>query len=64
MAAAHPGAEVAMVSHGDPIKAGLIALTGGDLAGLNRFYLPTGGIVSLRVERERAIIAERWTPRG
>jgi broad specificity phosphatase PhoE len=64
LAAAHPGAEVAMVSHGDPIKAGLIALTGGDLAGLNRFYLPTGGIVSLRVERERAIIAERWTPRG
>jgi broad specificity phosphatase PhoE len=64
LAAAHPGAEVVAVSHGDPIKAGVIALTGGDLADLNRFYLPTGGIVSLRVGPQRAIIAERWTPRG
>jgi broad specificity phosphatase PhoE len=63
LAAAHPGAEVAAVSHGDPIKAGVLALTGGDLADLNRFYLPTGGIVSVRIEPERAIIAERWTPR-
>jgi broad specificity phosphatase PhoE len=64
LAAAHPGAEVVAVSHGDPIKAGVIAVTGGDLAGLNRFYLPTGGIVSLRVEPQRAFLAERWTPRG
>jgi broad specificity phosphatase PhoE len=63
LAAAHPGAEVVAVSHGDPIKAGVLATTGGDVAGLNRFYLPTGGIVSLRVEPARALIAERWTPR-
>ena len=63
LAAAHPAAEVVAVSHGDPIKAGVLALTGGDLAALNRFYLPTGAIVSLRIERGRALIAERWTPR-
>ena len=53
LAGAHPGAEVVAVSHGDPIKAGVIASTGGDLAALNRFYCPTGAIVSLKVDDGR-----------
>jgi probable phosphoglycerate mutase len=63
LAAAHPGAEVVAVSHGDPIKAGVLAATGGELAALNRFHLPTGAIVSLNVAADRTVIADRWTPR-
>ena len=61
MAAAHPGAQVVAVSHGDPIRAGVLALTGGDLPDLHRIRVPTGAIISLRVFPERAIVAERWT---
>jgi broad specificity phosphatase PhoE len=64
LAAAHPGAEVVAVSHGDPIKAGALALTAGDLAALNRFYLPTGAIVTLRVDADHVVLTDRWTPRG
>jgi broad specificity phosphatase PhoE len=64
IAAAHPGAEAVAVSHGDPIKAGVLALTGGAHEGLSRLYLPTGAVMSLRIEPARAIVADRWTPRG
>ncbi len=64
IAAAHPGAQVVAVSHGDPIKAGVLALTGGAPADLQRIYLPTGAMISLRVGPQRAIVAERWTPSG
>jgi broad specificity phosphatase PhoE len=64
LAAAHPGAEVVAVSHGDPIRAGVLATTGGDLADLTRLYLPPCGMISLRVHPERTIVADRWTPRG
>jgi broad specificity phosphatase PhoE len=50
IAAAHAGEEVVAVSHGDPIKAGVIALTGGDLARLHDDRLPTGGRITLEVE--------------
>jgi broad specificity phosphatase PhoE len=49
LAAAHPGAEIVVVSHGDPIKAAVLALTGGDLARLHDEPLPTGGRVTVDV---------------
>ncbi|HEY7511574.1 MAG TPA: histidine phosphatase family protein [Vicinamibacteria bacterium] len=49
IAAAHRGEEVVAVSHGDPIKAAVLALTGADLARLHDERLPTGGRVTLEV---------------
>jgi len=63
MAAAHPGQQVVAVSHGDPLKAGILALTGGDLRELHRNPIPTGGLVSLELGAEApARILERWAP--
>ena len=61
LAADHPGQEIVVVSHGDPIKAAALALTGGDLGRLHEERLPTGGRITLdlaadgtavRVEKE------------
>jgi broad specificity phosphatase PhoE len=49
LAAAHRGEEIVLVSHGDPIKAAVLALTGGDLATVHDERLPTGGRVVLDV---------------
>jgi broad specificity phosphatase PhoE len=58
--AAHPGEEVVAVSHGDPIKAAVIALTDGDLARLHDHRLPTGGRIALEVDAGgRAKVLER-----
>jgi broad specificity phosphatase PhoE len=54
LAAAHPGQEIVAVSHGDPIKAGVLALTGGDLARLHDEKLPTGGRIVLDVPGDGA----------
>ena len=63
LAAEHPGAQVVVVSHGDPLKAGVLALTGGDLRDLHRHPIPTGGLVSLEYGGAGpARIAERWAP--
>lgn len=60
VAAAHPGGEIVVVSHGDPIKAAVLALTGGDLARLHDDRLPTGGRITLDVGGEgQATIVER-----
>jgi broad specificity phosphatase PhoE len=60
IAAAHPGQEVVAVSHGDPIKAAVLVLTGGDLARLHDDRLPTGGRIALDVAPDgRAVVAER-----
>jgi broad specificity phosphatase PhoE len=60
IAAAHPGEEVVAVSHGDPIKAAVIALTEGDLARLHVHRLPTGGRITLEVDAGgRAKVLER-----
>jgi probable phosphoglycerate mutase len=61
IAAAHPGREVVAVSHGDPIRSGVLALTGEPLEHLHRLYLPTGAMITVRVGEGRAIIAERWS---
>jgi broad specificity phosphatase PhoE len=45
----HPGREVVAVSHGDPIKAAVLALTGGDLSRLHDTKLRTGGRIALDV---------------
>ena len=47
------------VSHGDPIKAAVIALTGGDLARLHDVKLPTGGRVLLEVGHDAVHVLER-----
>jgi len=64
IAAAHPEQQVVAVSHGDPLKAGVLALTGGDLGELHRSPIPTGGLVSLEVDGPGAAkVLERWAPR-
>ena len=62
IAAAHP-AQQAVASHGDPLKAGVLALTGGDLRELHGRPIPTGGLVSLEVDGPGlARVRERWAP--
>jgi broad specificity phosphatase PhoE len=61
-AAAHPEGEVAAVSHGDPIKAAVLSLTGGDLRRLHHTPVPTGGIVTLEIRGGRVEVRERWSP--
>jgi probable phosphoglycerate mutase len=64
IAAAHPEQQVVAVSHGDPLKAGVLALTGGDLRELHRSPIPTGGLVSVEVDGPGlARVRERWAPR-
>ena len=63
IAGAHPAQQVVAVSHGDPLKAGVLALTGGDLRELHRSPIPTGGLVSLEVDGPGlARVRERWSP--
>jgi broad specificity phosphatase PhoE len=63
IAGAHPAQQVVAVSHGDPLKAGVLALTGGDLRELHRSPIPTGGLVSLELAGPGpARILERWAP--
>jgi broad specificity phosphatase PhoE len=63
IAGTHPGQQVVVVSHGDPLKAGVLALTGGDLRELHRNPIPTGGLVSLEHDgRGPARVLERWAP--
>lgn len=63
IAAAHPEQQVVAVSHGDPLKAGILALTGGDLRELHRLPVPTGGLVSVEMDGTGpARILERWAP--
>jgi broad specificity phosphatase PhoE len=62
LAAAHPGERIVAVSHGDPIRAAVLALTGRDLGGLHGLRVPTGGIVPLDVRPDGAELVERWVP--
>jgi broad specificity phosphatase PhoE len=63
LAEASPGQQVVAVSHGDPLKAGVLALTGGDLAELHRHPIPTGGVVSVECDGAgTARVRERWAP--
>jgi broad specificity phosphatase PhoE len=62
LAAAHPGERIVAVSHGDPIRAAVLALTGRDLGGLHGLRVPTGGILSLDVRPDGAELVERWVP--
>lgn len=59
-AEAHPGQELAAISHGDPIRAAVLTLTGDDLARLHDLQLPTGSLVTLDLDTEGAAIVERW----
>jgi broad specificity phosphatase PhoE len=63
IAAAHPEQQVVAVSHGDPLKAGILTLTGGDLRELHLRPVPTGGLVSVELDAAGpARILERWAP--
>jgi len=62
MAEAHPSAQVVAVSHGDPLKAVVLVLTGGDLRDLHRESIPTGGLVTLEYAGGAARVLERWAP--
>jgi broad specificity phosphatase PhoE len=62
IASAHPEQEVVAVSHGDPIKAGVIALTAAGLSSLHRRTVPTGGLVTLAVDDGSVEVRERWAP--
>ena len=62
LAAAHPGQRIVAVSHGDPIRAAVLALTGRDLGGLHGLRVPTGGIVPLDVRTDGAELVEHWVP--
>jgi probable phosphoglycerate mutase len=61
IASAHEGEQVGVVSHGDPLKAGLLALTGQSLVELHRDPIPTGALVSLQYDGGRAHVLERWS---
>lgn len=60
IAALHPGDEVAVVSHSDPIKAAVLALTGDDLSRIHEEQLPTAGRITLDLSAEPARITGRW----
>lgn len=64
MAEAHPSEQVVAVSHGDPIKAVVLAVTDGDLRDLHREPVPTGGLVTLEYDLAgTARVVERWSAR-
>ena len=56
------GREVVAVSHGDPIKSAVLALTGAELRHLHRMPVPTGGIVTLAFTPSGVEVRERWQP--
>src|SRR5439155_23070074 len=49
IAATHPGQQVVAVSHGDPLKAGIIALTVCDMRQLQPYLIHTDGLVRLEL---------------
>lgn len=64
IAAAHPGREIVVVSHGDPISAGILMLTGEPIADLHRRRLRTGDMVALDVSSEGTLHVEAPSDRG
>ncbi len=58
----HPGHEVAVVSHGDPIKAALCHLEGKPMAELHGRRIRTGGLVALEMAADAARIVDEWDP--
>ena len=61
IAGLHPGRDVVVVSHGDPIKAGLCVLTGKPIALLHSLQVPTGSIVVAEMDGTARIV-EQWAP--
>jgi broad specificity phosphatase PhoE len=62
IAGRHPGQEVVVVSHGDPIKAAVCHLTGTPIAEMHALRVTTGGLVALEMDAGGARIVERWAP--
>jgi len=62
IAGRHPAQEVAVVSHGDPIKAAICHLEGKTIAGLHDRRIRTGGLVAVEMESGAVSIVEEWGP--
>jgi broad specificity phosphatase PhoE len=62
IAARHAGEEVAVVSHGDPIKAAICHLEGKPIKDLHRRRVRTGGLVAIEVDAGSIRIVEEWEP--
>jgi broad specificity phosphatase PhoE len=63
IAARHEGLEVAVVSHGDPIKAALCRLLGRPIATLHDRKVRTGALVAVELDAGGARVVEEWEPR-
>lgn len=59
----NPDGEAVAISHGDPIKSPVLALTGGNLRQLHRTPVRTGGMVTLAFTPAGVEVRERWEPR-
>jgi broad specificity phosphatase PhoE len=62
LATRHAGGEVAVVSHGDPIKAAVCRFTGVPIARMHDVRVPTGSILGLEIDGGEARIVDRWAP--
>ena len=60
LSGAHPGGEIVAVSHGDPIKAAVLALTGASLGGLHDVPLRTGSVVTMEHHGGAWRVRDRW----
>jgi broad specificity phosphatase PhoE len=58
----HAGKEVAIVSHGDPIKAGVCQLVRTAIADMHANKVPTGSMLALELDGDAVRIVERWEP--
>ena len=62
IAARHAGGEVAVVSHGDPIKTAVCRLTGIPIARMHEVRVTTGSVVTVDVFGDQATVVEQWSP--
>ena len=62
IAARHAGGEVAVVSHGDPIKTAICRFTGIPIARMHEVRVPTGAVATLDLDGGRAALVEQWAP--
>lgn len=62
IAGRHPGEEIAVVSHGDPIKAAVCHVTGVPIAEMHALRVPTGAVVAIEMGSDGVRVVERWEP--
>lgn len=62
IAVRHAGQEVAIVSHGDPIKAAVCHLTEARIADMHTVRITTGSLLAIEIGPAEVRIVERWEP--